>query len=308
MQAYHLPQGLIADLVTPLKEDLSFDKKGFTVHLMNIKPHVDAVMILSPIVGEGLSLSMEDKKGVLKTCVEVIKTDIPIFVNITGKREDETKENMLEFQKLLNDLSYRGKIFWVDAPLYYHSNRGLPDMYKRLASTSLYPFILYNNPELMEGIKGPFKRKNIRTSILKELSLIEDIVGLIFVGGLKRALNYQKAVRARSVFKIYDGDEQLFLNFPNKNGLVSISANLVPQIWKQILSPSKDHSDNFAQIWDKGYMLNALSKAIKKNPPYLIKEILMRKGLLDTSYCRTKEHLDNALLKEIEDLLLQLKT
>ena len=235
MQEYFPPKGLIVDLITPADKDFSFAKEDFSDHLNRLKKHVDAIMILSPEAGEGFDINIENKKEILGICLEVIKEELSIFVSITGNTEDETMENILEFNKLLSGLSYKGKIFWVDAPLYYHSNRGLPDMCKKLSSVTPHPLILYNNPRIIDKVKGPFNRRNIRTSVLKELSLIEEVVGLIYIGDLRRALNYQNAVRIRSNFRIYDADEELFLNFPNKSGLVSISANLIPHIWKQML-------------------------------------------------------------------------
>jgi dihydrodipicolinate synthase/N-acetylneuraminate lyase len=209
----------------------------------------------------------------------------------------------LEFNKLLSGLSYKGKIFWVDAPLYYHSNRGLPDMCKKLSSVTPHPLILYNNPRIIDKVKGPFNRRNIRTSVLKELSLIEEVVGLIYIGDLRRALNYQNAVRIRSNFRIYDADEELFLNFPNKSGLVSISANLIPHIWKQMLDLYSDNPKHLSQIWNKGNILADISRAIKIAPAPIIKGVLKRKGLLESDYCWSRVSYDQEPISRIEKLL-----
>ncbi len=229
MQAYFPPKGLIVELI-------NLEEKVFSEHLKNIKKTADAVMLLSPEAGDGLDLTTEQKKNLISKCAEIINGELPLMIFITADTEEETVENMLEFESLLKEIPYKGEVFWVDAPLYYYSNRGLPGMYSRFFSITSYPFILYNNTKIVKKVKGPFNRKNIRISILKELSFEERIKGLIFFGDLRRALNYQKAVMERPSFRIYDGDEILFLNFPNKNGLVSVSANIIPEIWKNILN------------------------------------------------------------------------
>jgi len=259
MQAYFPPKGLIVELP-------SLDKQLFLKHLNLLKKEADAVMLLSPEIGKGLDIPMDKKIEIIKLSTEVINGQIPIFVFVTSYSEDKTRENILEFERLLS--SYNGPVFWVDAPLYYHSNRGLPEMYQRFFSITNYPFILYNNPEFVKKVKGPFNRKNIRTSVLKELVFLEEIKGLIYIGKLKRALNYQKAVRERPSFLIYDGDEILFLNFPNKNGLVSASANLIPKVWRKILN------NEIKEERELLYMLFDFLSIIKKRGKELIESLL----------------------------------
>ena len=106
----------------------------------------------------------------------------------------------------------------MDAPLYYHSNRGLPAHYQNLASLVHEPFILYNDPALVKTLPGTLKRRNIRTAVLKELSVLNAMVGLIFLGPLDRAYHYRKACRGRKRFRIYDGDETRFLDHPSMSG------------------------------------------------------------------------------------------
>ena len=285
MQAYFPPKGLIVELI-------NLEEKVFSEHLKNIKKTADAVMLLSPEAGDGLDLTIEQKKNLISKCAEVINGELPLMIFITADTEEETVENMLEFESLLKKIPYKGEVFWVDAPLYYHSNRGLPDMYSRFFSITSYPFILYNNAKIVEKVKGPFNRKNIRTSILKELSFEERIKGLIFFGDLRRALNYQKAVMERPSFRIYDGDEILFLNFPNKNGLVSVSANIIPEIWKNILNRGVNKGKESGL-----YLLLEFLDLIKKSGIDLIKALIKRSHI-------TSEPL---LVEEAKELISKLQ-
>ena len=192
-------------------------------------------------------------------------------------------------KKRLEIRKYTGPVFWVDAPLFYHSNRGLPFHYKNISSMVKEPFILHNDPELIQALAGPLKRTNIRTSILKELARIDRIQGLIFLGSLDRSQNYQKAVRSRSGFRIYDGGETRFLKHPSLSGLVSTGANLAPVAWQKITESSlglKDdrngYPDQMQQIWETGSYLGEMKDLYEGFAVPLIKQILCDMGIIDS--------------------------
>jgi len=80
-------------------------------------------------------------------------------------------------EDLLESYNYKGEVFWLDSPLFYHSNRGLYEHYQDLTLNTKYPFVLYNDPGLINMLERPLKRCNIRTSILKNLTEIGKIKG-----------------------------------------------------------------------------------------------------------------------------------
>jgi len=151
------------------------------------------------------------------------------------------------------------------------------------------PFLLHNDSELIKALAGPLKRTNIRTSILKELARIDCIQGLIFLGSLDRGHNYQRAVRSRSDFRIYDGGEARFLMHPSLSGLVSAGANLVPEAWQRMTESSlrmKDdgdvYPDQVQQIWELGAYLQELKDLYEGSAVPLMKQILSDMGIIDS--------------------------
>ena len=215
------PRGLIIDLITPLNKNKDIDGRGLGQLLDMVLPHVQGVLLASPYMGEGQNLSASQIEEVFEKSLVVARGRVPILIWITRDTEEQTKETLQALSKRLETRTYEGPIFWVDAPLYYHSNRGLPFHYKNLSTMVREPFLLHNDPELIKEKAGPLKRTNIRTGILKELARIDSIQGVIFLGSLDRSHNYQKAVRSRSDFRIYDGGESRFLRHPSLSGLVS---------------------------------------------------------------------------------------
>jgi dihydrodipicolinate synthase/N-acetylneuraminate lyase len=205
-----------------------------------------------------------------------------------------------------------GRVFWIDAPLYYHSNRGLPELYQDMAQLVKEPFILYNDPKLIQRIGSPLKRNNIRTNILKEIVQINQVQGLIFSGSLDRAHNYQKAVRSRLDFRIYDGDESRFLIHPSLSGVVSMGANLAPEAWKKITDSSlrmndrqADYPDYLKQIWEIGGYLSHLREVYHVRGARIIKMILADKGIIEDSTYMEREGIFGAQLSELKKLVQQ---
>jgi dihydrodipicolinate synthase/N-acetylneuraminate lyase len=249
-------------------------------------------------MGEGQHLAHELREEVIEKSLVVVRGSIPLFIWISDQTEEGTRSNLSSLKKIIEKRKYQGTIFWVDTPLFYHSNRGLQKHYHELSSISEQPIILSNDPELVNQGPRPFKRNNIRTSILKELVLIENIEGLIFSGSLERVYNYQRAVRGRRDFRIYDGDESRFLRHPSISGVISAGANLAPKIWQRITAASltmgsdrKEYPSSLKQIWEMGMFLNNLRDLYNKDAVPIIKRFLSDAGIIEnpTSYIQSKD-------------------
>jgi len=312
MEVSSSPRGLIIDLITPLKKSGDIDGRGLGRHLDRVLPHVQAILLCSPYMGEGNHLKPTQREELLEKVIVVVQGQVPILVWISQDTEEKTRETLALLSKRLEIRSYKGSVFWVDTPLYYHSNRGLPEYYRNLSSALKEPFILHNDPELIKYLGRPLKRNNIRTSILKDLAQIDQIQGLIFFGSLDRANNYQKAVRSRNDFRIYDGDESHFLSHPSVSGVISRGANLAPKAWHKITSSSlnwsgdqKDYPDYLKQIWEVGGYLSNLKDIYDNFSVPLIKLILSDMGIMESpaNTLRAEDMEDRT--KRLKDLMGQ---
>lgn len=292
MGARKPPKGLIVDLITPLNDRGGIDRRGLHSLLEKVLPHADAVLLASAQMGEGRGLSVELKADLLEKAITIIKDKAPIFFWISEESIEGTKQSLALLEDLLDSCNYNGMVFWLDSPLFYHSNRGLYEYYKDLTLNARYPFILYNDPELIRILERPFKRCNIRTSILKNLSRIEKIKALIFRGSLTRANNYQKALSSRPDFRVYDGDETRFLEYPSLSGILSIGANIAPGIWGTITKASlgmqeeeKEKRDYLNQLFQMGNLLKDLIHIYQRNPVWIIKRALFDLNIIRSAAC-----------------------
>ena len=298
MEAAAAPKGLIAELVTPLEGDGTIDISGFNRLVERVSHHVQGVFLASPRAGEGAALSLDKRLILLEETFRILRDrPVSILLWITGGHEEQTIEMASTLQKWLGNRRDSRNLFIVDTPLLYHSNRGLEEYYKQLSIVIEKPIILHNDPEIVALVKKPFKRNNIRTAILKDLSELTRIAGLIFSGSLEKGHHYQRACRKNSGFKIYDGDEIRFLDSPSMSGLVSIGANLVPKAWEKITQSSLQqmdqkykYPDHLQQIWEIGDCLRTISNACRPFPVNIVKEILREQGVVKTSTATFESH------------------
>jgi hypothetical protein len=215
----------------------------------------------------------------------------PTAVRITGRDRTETFENVQRLEQRLEKDARFAQIFWLDTPLAYHGNRGLPAVYQQLGVLSHRPFVLENDPERVRPLKAWGRHVNLRTSVLKGLAFNPRVLGLIHHGSLKRVFNYAKAVVKRPDFGLMDGEEHTFLEYPSTTGVVSLSANLVPRLWRKLL----DRKSLSARAGDTlGYMavmkvLREGLDAIAPDPLQAVPWALYHLGLLSHARSLSEE-------------------
>ena len=287
----HLPYGLICPIVTPLKTGDVVDAGALDRLIEHVGAGADALLINDVFWGEGLALRPEIRLEVASTVLEIVQGRWPVCVTITSESRKATGDLLAQTEAFIERMDYRGSVFWLDYPIYYHSNRGLPQWIASLADNSRIGFILGNHAGLMEKRKRPVKHKNIRTSILKKISRIDSVRGLVFTGSLKRSVNYRKAVRFRSGFKIFDGDEKVFLRQPSADGVVAGGGNLLPLAWKDITRSSlnrydveQQYPDHTSQILETAAMLEEMHALYSPNPAAMMKRMLHVAGILPNAH------------------------
>ncbi|UCG14646.1 MAG: dihydrodipicolinate synthase family protein [Deltaproteobacteria bacterium] len=223
----------------------------------------------------------------LEHVIRLVPATFPLWVRITGTTAEQTIQNRRRLETICSRLNYSGPLAWVDTPLLYHSNRGLPEHYRTLLAETPFNLIADNNPQLIGKLKIKTKRKNIRTAVLKRIAEEPRLVGLLHRGDLRRVMNYQRAVRRRSDFFIYDASERSFLERPSASGIVSVGANLLPDEWRAITlaslnldEGSQSQSARFRHLWETGLKVRTLEKYYKNAPARIIPAVLAAWGLI----------------------------
>ena len=282
------PEGLIIDLVTPLAGDGVLDGPGLERLVARVLPAADGLLAGSPLAGEGLDLPLATRRELFTRLLPLVAGRVPIFFGITGPTREETRDLAAWVREEARGQGYGGALFLADAPLWYHSNQGLPQTFQALLAEIPLPLILLNLPQAVRRRGVMFKHLNIRTQVFKKLAALPEVHGLIYQGEMRRFLHYHHAAGARPGFAFYETDEGRFLTRPGAWGVVSGSAQLLPRAWQQVtracLHPedaADDPPQRFA-LWDLGNRLQQVSLFCQNNPVALWKNALAAQGVISS--------------------------
>jgi len=217
----------------------------------HVSPFVKGVLVCSPVWGEGIHLSLDKKKSLIREAWDCLDRGISFLIGITGSSQAQTGELVSWVLSRKDEFQAKNPLYLVDYPLYYHSNRKLPQYLEDLTRQSDIPVILGNDPALITGLGQQAKRVNIRTSVLSKIGSNHNIKALIYSGETRRLFHYQGALKTRRDFLFYDGDESRFLNGPGRAGVVSVGSNILPQQWNEI-TVSSMHPENQPERFEPG--------------------------------------------------------
>ena len=286
------PRGLLCPVLTPLRSDSTLDATSLGNLLLRTREIVNGFVLCDPVWGEGIRLPAATREELITVSLEIINGAVPVLVTVTGPSPEDTRQFRETVESIVDRISYAGDVFWVDYPLVYHGNRDLPELFEKMAGETRYSWILGNHPDYIKFWKGPTRHRNIRTAVLKKIVHNPAVRGMIFIGSLRRSLNYQEAVRARKDFTFYDGNEAEFLKNPGTGGLMAGGSNLMPERWLEIVRSSLNRYDIERQfqshqqaIWEVGVMLAEFFALYADAPAYYMKKILHRLGLIETNTC-----------------------
>ncbi|MEM1578399.1 MAG: 4-hydroxy-tetrahydrodipicolinate synthase [Archaeoglobaceae archaeon] len=215
-------KGVIPALVTPFKEDFSIDYEGMAKNLDYMEKHVDA-FVPCGTTGEASTLGYEEHVEVVRFVAETSK--LPV---IGGSGSNSTKEAIW----LTKEVEKAGAEAAMLVTPYYNkpNDAGLLEHYKAVAKEVSIPLIIYNIP----GRTGI----NISPQLMLKLSEIENIVGVKEASGnLKQISDIINLVKKKN-FTVLSGDD--FLTLPilsiGGKGVISVAANVAPQLMKELYS------------------------------------------------------------------------
>jgi dihydrodipicolinate synthase/N-acetylneuraminate lyase len=278
------PEGLIVDLVTPLTREGGLDGESLRLLVQRVLPAAAGILAGSPGVGEALDLPLKTRRDLLSALLAAVAGRVPVFFGVTGNSWEETRELAAALKQ--ETQGYAGPVFLADLPLWYHSNRGLPQSYQRLLAENPLPLVLFNLPAVIARRAPVFKRRNIRTHVFKKLVQLDGVVGLIYQGEIGRFLNYHKAAASRPGFAFYEADETNFLTRPGAWGVLSAGAQLLPEPWQRVtqacLHPeevAEDHEER-RKLWHLSRGLLEIARVCQGHPAALVKAALVAQGVI----------------------------
>ncbi len=256
-------EGVIPALVTPFKENFDVDFEGIAKNLDYLEKHVNA-LVPAGTTGEAATLSYEEHIEVVKYVCEVAKKPV-----IAGAGSNSTKEALF----LAKEVEKAGADAAMFVTPYYNkpNPEGLFQHYSRISQEISIPIIVYNVPS-RTGI-------NTTPETVKRLAEIDSVVGIKEASGnLKQVAEIIKLTPEN--FILLSGDD--FMTLPilllGGNGVISVAANVAPQIMQEMYQAFR--SGDVGKARDLHYKLMPLYDALFIDTnPIPVKKALELMGL-----------------------------
>ena len=203
-------------LVTPFTEDgVDFDTLKKLIDFQ-INQGTDALIILGT-TGESSTMTLDEKKAVVKFAVDNVHKQIPVIVGAGG---NNTKD-VIEFSKYVENTGADGLL--LVTPYYNKTTQnGLIMHYTEIAKNTSLTIILYNVPS-RTGL-------NIEPKTCLELSKISNIVAIKEASG-----NISQIAKIASLcgdnLHIYSGNDDQTLPILSLGGIgvISVLSNIAPK-------------------------------------------------------------------------------
>ncbi|MDQ0150463.1 4-hydroxy-tetrahydrodipicolinate synthase [Eubacterium multiforme] len=280
-------------LVTPFTNDgVNYDKLKEILE-WHVKEGTDSIIICGT-TGEATTMTLDEKKEVIKFTVDVINGRIPV---IAGTGSNNTKAAV--------EMSKYAESVGVDAILvitpYYNktNNKGLIKHFEAVNDGVNIPIIVYNVPS-RTGM-------NVSPATLKELSKLKNIVAVKEASGNLSQVAQIKALCGDSI-DIYSGNDDQIIPIMSLGGkgVISVLANVIPKEvhnMTRMYLDSKCHEASKIQI-DTLELANSL---FLETNPIPVKTALNLMGFEVGPLRLPLYEMDETLKNKLEDTLKKYK-
>jgi len=231
-------RGIYPALVTPFREDGSFDEAAYRALIRHVLPHVNGVVPCGT-TGEFSYMTIEERKRVIQVCLDEVGGRVPV---VAGTGSPSTRD-ALALTEWARDAGAAGAL--VVAPYYLKpSFNEVYDHYRALDKLG-FPLILYNIPQCA----GTHFRWWTAEGMIADF---DNVVGIKDSSGdlpFMEAL-FEKVKGQVSIFVGHDEVVQAALA-AGADGAILASANLIPDLWQKVYRATLEGDLATAQEWQQ---------------------------------------------------------
>lgn len=256
-------------LVTPFTDDLKIDFESLKRLIDHVvKGGVDYLVVLGT-TGEAATLTTEEKKQVLKACLEYNEGRVPVMLGIGGN-------NTQAVLKEIEDTDFYGVAAILSVSPYYNkpSQAGIIAHYTAIADAAPVPVIMYNIPGRTMS--------NMTASTTLKLSRHPNIIGMKEASGnLEQCM--QIAAEMPKDFLLLSGDDLLTKAIMSIGGagVISVLANALPDTFKRLTQG--DHETALQAAFS---LIKINSLMYTEGNPVGIKNLLFHQGIISSDQVR----------------------
>ena len=280
-------------LITPFTETgVDYDKLKEILE-WHVKEGTDSIIICGT-TGEATTMTLDEKKEVIKFTVDTINGRIPV---IAGTGSNNTKAS-IEMSKYAESVGVSAVL--VITPYYNKTNhKGLLKHFESINNAINIPIILYNVPS-RTGM-------NITPDTLKELSKLNNVVAIKEASGdLSQVAKMAEACGDR--IDIYSGNDDQIIPIMSLGGkgVISVLANVIPKETHNMTRMYLEGKCHNASKMQLEYLTLANSLFLETNP-IPVKTALNLMGFKVGPLRLPLYEMDDALKNQLENTLKKYK-
>ena len=255
--------GVGVALITPFNKDGSVDYdslKQLVLHQINNGTNY---LVVQGTTGESATLTSLEKEDILSFIIKINAGKLPIVLGVGGNNTNEICEKLSS-----KDLAGVDGILSVSPYYNKPSQKGIIAHFKKIASSTNLPIILYNVPGRTSS--------NMTASTSLELAIsVKNIVAIKEASGdLEQVMTI---INNKPIdFLVLSGDDALTLAHiaVGGDGVISVVANAFPKQFSTLVSSALKGEINIAK--ENHYLLFELIKALfEDGNPGGVKSVLM---------------------------------
>ncbi|QXK92356.1 4-hydroxy-tetrahydrodipicolinate synthase [Neoehrlichia mikurensis] len=211
--------GVFTALITPFKEDLSFDKEAFFSFIeWQISEGVHG-LVPCGTTGEYPTLSFEEYCSVVTSCIAVTNKRVPVIVGASSNCTNQA------IKKALFAQSIKADAVLIVVPYYNKpTEEGVYQHFKAIHDATNIPIVIYNIPKRSAIDVSDFTLSRIIS--LPRIVAIKDATG-----DLNRPLILKSLINKQE-FCFLSGDDSTALTFNvhGGSGCISVISNIAPKL------------------------------------------------------------------------------
>lgn len=284
-------EGVFPVLITPMTEDEKVDFEGLKSNIEHFISQGAAGIAVTGSTGEFVSLTKEERYKIVEVAVEQVNGRIPVIAGTAAETTADAIEYTQHAEKAGADASLLINSYYAhpkENEIYAH--------FKAVAESVEFPIMIYNNP-FVSGV-------DISAETL--LAVGRDVDNITHVkessGDIGKARDIAR--EGKEFIKVFCGSEDLALEsaLVGATGWISVSANIVPEVTKQLYASVK--AGDLDRAWELYDKLLPLCKFLEGSGKYvqIVKRAMDLQGLAGGP-CRKPRlplnEVEEATLKEL---------
>ena len=265
-------RGVFPALVTPFAPDDQVDEAAYRELIRFVLPHVNGVVPCGT-TGEFSSMTLEEKKQVIRICIDEVGGRVPV---LAGTGCQSTLETM-ELTRWAKEAGATGAL--VVAPYFLKpAFNEVFDHYKQVDRIGL-PLVLYNIPQCAGT--------HYRWWTAEGMGLaFDNVIGMKDSSG-DMPFFMAALEKLRGKIGLFCGHDEVAGTalLAGGDGVILASANLIPDIWQEIYQAAQHGDSQLVQQRHKEIQI-LTRLVVRKGGPQAVKEGLRMMGLTSMSNVR----------------------